>query len=335
VVAGAASDAEVVAQIRQLPQYKARFPALYRADGTMRMTEAEYISTEDAYRKAAKRFGRPDTELDSPNDFKSLIENEVDPNEFTDRLKTYDAVKQGGQDMIDAFYVYAGMRVGVDDLYQMVVDPTFADKMTTDYNQRVAAQPFDYETWVTRATEAGLSRVASQLTELERQGVITGDVIQKVTQTDSKFARQIVDALYHEGAPTDPTKYLNLNELMSAFEEAALGAAAKGVGLEMPDKARVAELRAAGIDRAKARSAYSDFATYKNQYAGMVERLTQGAQTFGQSDFENAALLGKGDARSLLEKATAQEKSYGQSTGGVNFSQDKSGRFQQRGFAPV
>lgn len=327
--ATSASDSEVVAKLRQTSQYKQRFPAMVRADGSMRMTEAQYLDQETAYRQVLRQGGVSADRMDNPADFVGFFDSEQDPNELKQRVDIWNNVKSAGRDYQDAFYVYAGMRVSNEDLYAAVVDPAARQNLQDEYNQKVAAQPLDYQTWITRATEAGLSRVASTLGSLQRNGVLTGAAVQSITSIAPDFARSIMDALYHGGDPTQGST-LNLNELMQSFEYAALGAAAKGAGLELPDRARIAEIRSAGVDRAQAQKAYLDFGANKNLYGAAVDR--SGGGSFTQSDFEDAAFLGKADQAQRLNKALGQEASYGQSGGQFNIQQQgKKGRYAQRG----
>lgn len=328
VAVASASDAEVVARLRQTSQYKSRFAGIYNDDGSMAMTEAQYLQQEDNYRQVMMQAGVTADRMDNPADFVGFFKSKIDPNELKQRLDTYNRVKTSGQDTMDAFYVYAGMRVGVDDLYAATVDPAAAQNLTEEYNQKVASQPFDYQTWITRATEAGLSRVSKTLTDLQTTGVLTGSAVQSIIQTDPGFARNIMDALYHGGDPTSG-KTLNLTELMNSFEYAALGAAAKGAGLDLPTKDRIAEIRAAGIDRAAATKAYVDYGQNKDLYSGASARA--GTGPFTQSDFENAAFLGNADAAGRLQKALGQEAAYGEQQGQFGTTQTRKGRYAQGG----
>ncbi len=328
VSATSASDSEVVAKLRGTSQYKSRFAGLLREDGSMRMNEAQYINQEDSYRHLLKQYGVSADRMDNPADFVGFFKSDIDPNELKQRLDIYDNVKTGGQDLKDAFYVYAGMRVSTDDLYAATVDPAASQRLNEEYNQKVAMQPLDYKTWITRATEAGLARVSSTLSALQQQGALTGSAVQSVIQTDPNFARQIMDALYHGGDPTSG-QTLNLNELMHSFEYAALGAAATSAGLALPDKDTIAQIRSAGVSRAAAQQAYVQFGENKNLYAGAVDRSGGGA--FTQSDFEKASFLGNADEAARLTKGLGQEASYGQGSGQFNISQNRKGGYSQTG----
>ena len=158
----------------------------------------------------------------------------------------------------DAFYVYAGVRMSDDDLYNYVVNPEFRSSMDNEYNQRAAAANLDYTTWITRATELGLSKVTDRLQSLQREGVVTGDAISKVRNLSPEFARQMADALFHGGNPAGGD-YLGLDELMNAFQYALIGGAAVAQGLSMPTLERVKAFRQAGIDQQKAMQGYSQF----------------------------------------------------------------------------
>lgn len=329
--ATSASDSEVVAKLRQTSQYKTRFAGIIRNDGSMRMTEAQYISQEDSYRTLLKQYGVSADNMDNPADFVGFFTSDIDPNELKQRLDIYQQVKTGGQDLQDAFYVYAGMRVSTDDLYAATIDPASAQKLNEEYNQKVAAQPLDYQTWITRATEAGLSRVASTLGTMQSQGLLTGQAVQSVLQVDPQFARSIIDALYHGGDPTTG-QTLNLNELMNSFEYAALGAAATSAGLSLPSKDQIAQIRSAGVTRAAAQKAYTQYGQDQNLYAGAVDRA--GGGTFTQADFESAAFLGNADQSGKLNKALGQEASLGQQAGQFQIGQNRRGGYTQAGLVP-
>ena len=329
-VVNLASPDAILEALRKTPQYQARFPAIRRMDGTLVSTEAQYLNTEANYRQILRQNGRPDQAYDNPADFIAFFNNEIDPNELQQRFQTYNQLDRAGQDTKDAFYVYAGMKLTTDDLYQATVSPEFAQTMTDEYNQRVAAQPLDYQTWITRATEAGLSRVAGTLTTLQNNGAVTGEAVSQVLSTDPGFARTMMDALFHGGDP-NTNRTLNLTELMNSFEYAMVGSAATGQGLELPSLERIRAIRQAGIDRTKALDAYSQFAQNKNLLAGMVDRLNEGAGTFGQNEFEKAVMLRSAPEAQLLAQAQAKEQAAGARSGEAGFSLGANGQLQQRG----
>lgn len=314
-----AGNAEaIVAESRKSEGWKVRFAGNRRPDGTLRMSEANYIAREGDYRVLLRQYARPDYEYNDPSDFTAFFEQELDPNEVKDRFETYEAVRRGSQDIKDTFYVYAGMRLSDDDLYSAMVNPTDRQKLADEYNARVAKSPLDYATWITRATEAGLERVTATLAELQQNGVVTGDAITRLTQTDPTFARTIADALYHGGSPGEGP-FLSLTELMHSFQYALIGGAATAVGLNAPSKERVEALRQAGITRARALEGYASFANNKNLLEGMVQRARL-ANQFSQEDFEKAVFLQSGTEADLLARAQGFEKSLGQSGGSAGLA---------------
>jgi hypothetical protein len=334
LAAESAGPDEVIAKLRQAPQYRQRFPGLFRNDGSMRMTEAQYIGQEDTYRRLLRQYGHDMSNYQSPVSLVGIFESEQDPNEFRDRLEVYRMLGEGSQDQRDAFYVYAGMQVTVDDLFEAIVDPAAGQRLQDEYNRNVASQPLDYPTWITRATEVGLQRVAQTLTDAQRNGRLTGAVVQQVLQTHPDFARQIMDALYTGGSgDVNQAAPLSLQELLATFEYAALGSAAKAAGLELPDKARLAEMRSIGVTRAQAMQEYSIYGGKRGVFNAALQRIR--GQSFTQNDFERAAFLGDATAQRDLAMGLAAEEAAGRSGGQFRFDQNRAGRLFQQGLRPV
>lgn len=96
---------EIVSKIRQTPQYKARFPGLYRKDGSMLMNEAQYLQTEASYRGLLRQYGFNVDEYATPASLMGFFDSEMDGNELQSRLQTYTTIKQSSQATKDAFYV--------------------------------------------------------------------------------------------------------------------------------------------------------------------------------------------------------------------------------------
>ncbi len=305
---------EVVASIRQSPEYRRIFPGIVDDTGAMRFSsEREYLDTVRSYRDVLREFGLFDPAQDDPLDYVAFIDQGIDPNELRDRLQTYRALEEGSQALRDAFYVYAGMDVTVDDLYQAVVSPEFRQAMMDEYNQQVAENPFDYDTFITRATQRGLQRVAELLQNMQKQGLLSGEVVSRLMSVDPSFARQVMAALFTGGSES-PTDTLGLDELLAAFEAAVLGSAAAEQGLEMPSRGRIEEFRLAGVTRARAAQAYSLYQARREQLRGMAARAGQGDVT--QRVVEDALLLGRTAAVDFLNRIADRERSLGRAAGG-------------------
>jgi len=315
----------IVAALRQTPQWQEYFPSIRRGDGTLRMTEGDYLSRVTDYRQVMNEYGR------NPNithkEIASFIENEVDPNELKKRLDVYGEVEKSSQNVKDAFYVYAGMNLSSDDLYAATVDPEKAKQLQSEYDRSVAASPMDYNTWITRATEVGLNRVVSNLERLQEQGIDTGGAIANIQQSSPDFARQMADALYSNG-----TDYLDLNSLVTSFEMAMIGSAASEAGMGLPTAERINAFRQAGVNRAKAQEQYGSFARKKNWISGAVERSNR-ANSFTQTDFEDAVFLNSAPAADLMDQALKSEEALGKNSGYSPITQAKGGKIQQTGLS--
>jgi hypothetical protein len=319
---------EILTRLRQTAGYKTATQGIQRADGTLRMSEKDFFDRSNDYRRVLKQYGRPDYEYDNPADLLSFFEGEVDPNELKTRLETYQTLDRSSQDVKDAMYVYAGMKVSTDDLYNAMVRPESRQQLESEYMQRTSAAPLDYETWITRATEAGLNRITTRLQDEQKNGALTGQAVSSVMSVDPDFARQMADVLY--GGSAD-TRTLQLPELMHAFEAAMIGSAASANGLALPDAQRVEQFRQAGVDRARALKSYGDYGVKKNLLDAVVQRAT-GGQTFDQKQFEDASYLHDSTASNLLEQGLAGEQAAGFRAGSGALAQGRNGLVTQSGF---
>lgn len=331
LTAESASADEVVVKLRAQPQYKARFAGMWRPDGSMRMNEAQYLGREQDFRDVLRQFGYDGT-YTTAQSMVGFFDSEMDPNELRDRMSTYRQITESGEQVRDAFYVYAGLDVSIDDLYQAAVDPAAEQRLSDAYNARVAATSFDYQSWITRATDRGLQRVADTLGQLRKSGALTGQAVQTVLRTDPNFARSIMDAIYTNAGQAGG-RQLNLSDLLASFEYAAIGAAAKSSGLDMPSKDRLAMIRAAGVDRAKATTSYVQYGTMASKIDDAVRRATGGR--FTQADFEDATFLNDGVKQANMRAGLAVEDAAGADVGTFQLQADSRGRFAQKGMRTV
>ena len=319
------TDEAIVGLTRQTEQWKQMFQGIVRPDGTLRMNESQYLQTKDAY--SSLLFNYTGQRVTDSAQIKALLDNEVSPAEFEQRLQVWDTLQRDGGDVRSAFYVYAGMRLSDDDLYAYVVDPARREQLDAEYTQRAAATQLDYGTWITRAAEAGLQNVSDALVSMRNQGVATDEAIRRVQSLNPDMAVQMADLLYHGGAPTAGS-YLGLSELLRAFELAMIGSEATQAGFTLPDQQRVEAFRQAGVDRQKALDSYATLASQFGQIQGITGRI--GAR-FGQTEWESAQLLRRGPEVALLQQAAAQEAALGRASTTGEFAFDATGRLRQRG----
>jgi hypothetical protein len=334
LVATSSGASELMTKIQNEPAWRSRFTGLYRQDGSQRMTPAEYLQTEQAYRTLFRQAGIDvDKEYATPASLVGLFEAEKSPDEVRDELQVWQQVKQAGPRVREAFYTYAGMTPDDDALFEAAVDPAKEQALYNAYNAKVAAEasgPNAWKNWITRATQAGLSRVAKVLSDAQTQGQTKGAAVQQVLEVDPTFARQIMDAIYHGGDPTPGSSTpLSLNELLDAFEFMAVGAAASEAGLELPTKERLSEIRAAGVDKAKMIAGYAAFGQNQGVLSAAVQRAR--GTTFGQTQFESAQFLGNAAAAGDLAAGQNYIEAAGRDVGTFRFG-EQGKRIVQSGF---
>lgn len=75
--------------LRETDEYKARFPGIMNADGTMKMSEAEYIQSEKLYDSYASSAGI----AMGPKRMAYLFRNDVTPDEFKDRATAFSRLR--------------------------------------------------------------------------------------------------------------------------------------------------------------------------------------------------------------------------------------------------
>jgi len=324
-----APGSEILQAVRQTNQYKRMFPGIVRADGTRPWTESEYLARTEDYRNVLRQFGMWKASQDSPMDYVSFFDLGVDPNELQERLVRYRTLQRSSQATKDAFFVYAGMDVDDDTLYKAMVNPTFRQALQLQYNERVAGGEFTYNKFIRRATQQGLKRVAKLLKDMQTQGLVTGQVISKLMTVDPDFAQKIMGSLF-QGGQKHAGRMLDLDELMSSFDFAILGSAAREAGLELPTKQRIQALVQSGISRAQAARSWAQFSSTRGLLQGAAQRA--GLDGFSQDLWEEATLLARGDAVTKLNRVIGGENALGQE--GTGFASDlEGGRITQRGRA--
>ena len=303
----------LLAQLRNSPEWGAKFPGFYTEDGSLRfLNEAAYMKTVDDYRDQLKDFGFYDPATESATDYSALMVAGVDANELGDRLGTYRDLESGSQELRDAFYVHAGLDVSVDDLFDAVMDAGKRQSLIDAYNESTTAGTTDYEMFISRATTVGISRLTEKLTALQQTGEVSEAEVQRILRMDPAFAQNLMGAIYQNPTGKD---FLNLEELETAFEYAVLGSAATEAGFVMPDTETLEKFIAQGVDGARLRTAYNSLNQRKGALQGMVARAT-GTSDVSVAQVQKAfegSLLGES---SELRYAQAAESALGQAGGG-------------------
>ncbi len=125
------SEAELWLQIKDRPEYKARFPGMeeLRKQGTA-ITEADYINQEQSYKSVMHAYGLPSGFYDSPDDFGKMIAGHVSPEELRGRVQTFSQAVLGDTETLNqlrTLYADAGVpRSAESDLLAYYLDPSRA-----------------------------------------------------------------------------------------------------------------------------------------------------------------------------------------------------------------
>ncbi|MFL0773152.1 MAG: hypothetical protein AB8A39_00130 [Prochlorococcus sp.] len=325
VVDGASPD-QIIVQVRASDPYKKQFPGMRSPDGTRRYaTEAAYLSAIGEYREILKNFGAYDPATDTPMSYVAFMDAGIDPNELVDRFDMYRALEEGSDEMTDAFYVYAGMTVSVDDLFQATVSPQFRNELANEFDRQVANQPLDYVTFIDRAREMSTDAVVKAMETMQGNTALTGTAVSKVLAMDPEFGRYLMGALFNNSTDAAGTSTMTLDQLKHTFAAAVMGSAASEAGWEIPSLARIEEFRRAGIESSDLRAAYHNLSNKAPMLTGMVQRANRGS-SFSQGLYEET-LLGES---SELGFALAAEEARGKGAGGFQTGQ-QGRRFTQPG----
>jgi hypothetical protein len=121
---GSDDDAGTMLWIYQQPEFKQRFPAFEALQKKYRgIQPAQYIMLERQYAQTMRSAGLSANFFDDPNDFTSLIENDVSQAEFQERIDNgFKKVAEASPAVRDAFRQYFGIE-GDAALAAFFIDP--------------------------------------------------------------------------------------------------------------------------------------------------------------------------------------------------------------------
>lgn len=182
---------QIVTELRQRPEYKERFPAmeelrrLAQQNNMPVISEGQYLQMEQSYRQALANSGLPPQMFDSADDFKRLLEAQVDPTEVEERVAAAKiAVNQ--TDPLVREQLRAMYGISDSDLMAYALDP----ERNSEYIRRTA----------TAATLAGLSQrqgIGAEQASWERyaqssinQGMGQGEIMGAVANATALYQTQ-------------------------------------------------------------------------------------------------------------------------------------------------
>ena len=105
---------QIMLDIRDRPEYKARFPAMdYLAQNGRAITENTYIEYERAVANMFRQYGIPEGFYDGPDDFANFLKNDVSVAEIAQRVQlAADSVYNAPQQQKDQLYNLYGVDEG-------------------------------------------------------------------------------------------------------------------------------------------------------------------------------------------------------------------------------
>lgn len=128
----------VMFDLRQTPEYKARFPGMDALSQKGRaISEQEYIDIEKGYVAAFRQAGLPEGFYDGADDFASYISGEVSPAEMNERLQVYRTAAYNTPPEVRAELARL-YNVDIGGVTAFIMDPTRA--LPVLQNQFAAAQ---------------------------------------------------------------------------------------------------------------------------------------------------------------------------------------------------
>ena len=118
-----------LAATRNTDAWKNEFKVLKRPDGSFRMTELEYMSNKASFRETLSEVGITDFK-DFEDDFDTLIENDVKPSEFNDRINAvWGAVKENIPQVEELFRTQYNIDSNEPTIFAALINPKIQDRL--------------------------------------------------------------------------------------------------------------------------------------------------------------------------------------------------------------
>jgi hypothetical protein len=123
--------------VRADAAYSTYYAGNQRDDGTVRITEEQYASVVEGYKATLLSVGlNPGLFADN---FATLIENDVDVSEFTDRVESVRAgIIDRAPAVIDYYAQNYGIEMSIEGVYASLLDPTVGEGIVS---QKIAISP--------------------------------------------------------------------------------------------------------------------------------------------------------------------------------------------------
>jgi len=117
------SERLAIAEMRADPMMEVVYPGISDEDGTLKMTEQEYVFAVDSMKASLRKFNlNPNEFLD---DITSAIAGKVAPLEFDERLEMgYEAIVNNIPEIKEAYLTNFGIELPNESIFAMFVSPT-------------------------------------------------------------------------------------------------------------------------------------------------------------------------------------------------------------------
>jgi len=123
-----------LAEVRASPQYEQFFPGIKRTDGSLRMSESEYLSRKDGYRLALSQFNLNPANFE--NRFVEMIEGEVEVADFANRLSgAFENIITAMPEIREFYSQNFGVSMTDEAIFASFIDPELGDAVL---NRRIS-----------------------------------------------------------------------------------------------------------------------------------------------------------------------------------------------------
>lgn len=226
-------SASIVAEIRNTPEYKARFPGMEarRLSGYNAINEAEYLAVEDAYRSQLRSYGILGVLAPNESAFREFaadfISKDVSVAELNRRLDQGVAIARDlAPGVQEAFRDFYGVEISPDALLMYALDP---ERGTNLIESQVATaviggEALKYGLNISR-TRADLLRQRGVDASLARQGFASvareKDVLNslaKIHQFTPFEQEELEDFFFHEDPEVGKRRYQVFTQELANFQ---------------------------------------------------------------------------------------------------------------------
>ncbi len=181
--------------VRQDTTYDNFFPGNKRADGSVRLSEAEYGAVIESYKDDLRKFGvNPDIFADN---FDQLIAGDVSPTEFQSRLNTvYSGIEQNIPEVKEYYAQNFGIDLSTESIFAAAVDTNVGDAILSGQilQSQIAGE----------AAASGFNISQSEVERLQRFGITQSQARQAFQTAQTEIPR--IQELQQRGGvtPEDP-----------------------------------------------------------------------------------------------------------------------------------